>query len=274
VQPLIAALAAFLITFDDWRFLVAGALTFELRSLLDCADGTLARAKKTASPNGHALDALCDWLSVVFLYIGIYMHFVLHPPAPLVGTPPTPGILLALGEWSAVVPMGAVIGLALFQGAMRSFAHDYYMRKYGSILETGRDETVEALRDKQRALLANSPFMAKVEAWIGRCQHLSFQHEYFDAERSKSISGEQARLFVAHRHGPMMKLIQWLWSISNGDAFIRLTVLSVLAGHAWMWELQLFWATAGFMWIVAVMWLNAWFVRRATEAVPAVELTA
>src|SRR5690606_16174055 len=75
IQPVIAAVAGYLITFHDWRYLVLGALTFELRSMLDCVDGTLARAKKSANPNGHALDAICDWLGVVFLYLGIYFHF-------------------------------------------------------------------------------------------------------------------------------------------------------------------------------------------------------
>jgi phosphatidylglycerophosphate synthase len=251
VQPLIAAVAGYLISFGDWRYMALGALTFELRSLLDCVDGSLARAKKTSSPNGHALDALCDWLGVVFLYGGIYAHFLFNPPP--------------VGGWSAYLPMGAVIGLALFQGAMRSFAHDYFMRKFGSILETGRDETVEDLRDKQRALRPDSPFMAKAEAWIGRCQHLSFQLEYFDVERSKSISGEQAQLFAAQRGTGPMKLIQWLWSISNGDAFIRISVVAVLLGHSFLWELMLFWAGIGFAWIVAAMLLTSWFVKRATE---------
>ncbi len=247
IQPVIAAVAGYLMTFQDWRYLVMGALTFELRSLLDCVDGTLARAKRSASANGHALDAICDWLGVVFLYLGVYFHFRLHPPPA--------------GDWAAYAPMGAIIGLALFQGAMRSFAADYYLRKYGSILNTGRDETVEDLREKQLALTSQSPFMAKVEAWIGRCQHLSFQHEFFDAQNTPSLSREQAGSLTEQRQSPAMKAIALLWSVSNGDFFIRLTVLSVFLGHAWMWQLQLFWATFGFVWIVAVMWLNGWFIR-------------
>lgn len=250
-QPVIAAIAGYLITFNDWRYLVAGAVVFELRSCLDCVDGTLARAKKTSSPNGHALDAMCDWLSVVFLYLGIFFHFSFTPP-------PT-------GAWEAYLPMGAIIGMSLFQGAMRSFAADYYMRKFGSIIASGRDETVEDLRKTQRALSPSSGFWARVEAWIGRCQHLSFQHEFFDAEHTRSISRDQARVLADQRDGPAMSAIARLWSISNGDFFIRISVLSLLLGHRWMWELQLFWASLGFLWIVAVIWLNGWYVRRAIE---------
>jgi phosphatidylglycerophosphate synthase len=248
IQPAIAAVAGYLITFQDWRYLVLGALTFELRSMLDCVDGTLARAKKSSSPNGHALDALCDWLGVVFLYLGVYFHFRLHPP-------PT-------GEWAAYLPMGAIVGLSLFQGAMRSFSADYYLRKFGSILTTGRDETVEDLRAKQLALRDDSPVMAKVEAWIGRCQHLAIQHEVFDAKQTETLSDEQIHAVVEQRHSPAMRAIAFLWSISNGDFFIRLTVLSVFLGHAWMWQMQLFMASFGFLWIALVMWLNGWFIKR------------
>jgi phosphatidylglycerophosphate synthase len=251
VQPLIAAVAGYLITFQDWRYQVAGALTFELRSLLDCVDGTLARAKKTSSPNGHALDALCDWLGVLFLYLGIYIHFRLHPP-------PT-------GEWAAYVPMGAILVVSLAQGALRSFAADYFMRKFGSIMATGRDETIEDLREKQRALSAASPFWAKVEAWIGRCGHLSFQHEFFDVTRSKSISGDQAQSLLEQRNTPRMKFLAGLWSVSSGDAYIRITVISLLLGHAWMWQLQLFWATFGVLWITALVGLTSWFLKRAAH---------
>ncbi len=253
IQPFIAALAGYFIMHEDWRYLVLGALTFELRSLLDCADGTLARAKQTASPGGHALDALCDWLGVVFLYLGVYFHFRFHPPPD--------------GVWSAYLPMGAVIVLSLAQGALRSATGDYFMRKYGSILATGRDETVEDLRDRQRALGPDSLITDRAEAWIGRCQHMLIQHERFDVDRTRSISGRQAEPLIAQRNSLMMKVIARLWSISSGDFFIRITVLSVAVGHYWMWQLQLFMASFGFLWILAVLWLNGWFIRRATEAV-------
>ena len=58
VQPIFAAAAGYLLTFDDFRAHVAAALLFETRSILDCVDGSLARAKKMSSPNGHAIDAM------------------------------------------------------------------------------------------------------------------------------------------------------------------------------------------------------------------------
>src|SRR5438105_648090 len=48
--------------------LVAAALVFELSFVLDCADGQLARLRKTASPLGHLLDFLMDELKAMLLF--------------------------------------------------------------------------------------------------------------------------------------------------------------------------------------------------------------
>jgi hypothetical protein len=49
-------------------WLIAAAGVFELSFVLDCADGQLARLRKTASPLGHLLDFLMDELKAMLLY--------------------------------------------------------------------------------------------------------------------------------------------------------------------------------------------------------------
>jgi hypothetical protein len=49
-------------------WLVAAALVFEFSFVLDCADGQLARVRRTASPLGHLLDFLMDELKAMFLF--------------------------------------------------------------------------------------------------------------------------------------------------------------------------------------------------------------
>ncbi len=51
-----------------WTALVIGALVFEFSFVLDCADGQLARLRKTASPLGHLLDFLMDELKAMLLF--------------------------------------------------------------------------------------------------------------------------------------------------------------------------------------------------------------
>lgn len=48
--------------------LIAAALVFELSFILDCADGQLARIRKTASPLGHQLDFLMDEIKAMLVF--------------------------------------------------------------------------------------------------------------------------------------------------------------------------------------------------------------
>ena len=255
VQPIFAALAGYLITFDDPRYLLGAAVAFEVRSILDCADGSLARAKRMSSPTGHAIDAMADWLGVVFLYVGIFVHFHLHPPTA--------------GAWSSYVSVNGIILLALFQGATRSFASDYYKLKYCSIFETGRDETADSLRRKVLALGPRSSFFAHFDVFIGRMGHLSFEHEWFDPNKSRSsTTDDHIKQLVRRENAPLTRFVAFLWGVSNGDAFLSLVVLSAAFNQLWLG--QMLFATAGLVWIYGVIFFNGWFVRSASRRALAV----
>jgi phosphatidylglycerophosphate synthase len=49
-------------------WLIAAAAVFELSFVLDCADGQLARLRRSSSPLGHLLDFLMDELKAMLLY--------------------------------------------------------------------------------------------------------------------------------------------------------------------------------------------------------------
>lgn len=250
VQPFLAGLAGWFATYEDARHLMLAAICFELRSILDCADGTLARAKNMTSPAGHAIDAMADWLGVVLLYAGIFWHFHLHPP-------PT-------GEWSSYISVNGILLLALFQGATRSFASDYYKTKYTSIFEKGRDETVDSLRRKVLALGPKSSIFAHIDVFIGRMGHLSFEHEWFDPSRSQSSTGtDRVKDLVANEQSTFTRFIAFLWGISNGDCFLSLVCLSLLMNQLWLG--QVIFATFGLLWIYGVIFLNGWFVKSASR---------
>lgn len=248
IQPFLAAVAAWLIVSDaPWR-LVLAAVVFEVRSILDCVDGTLARAKKLTSPCGHAIDGLADWLSVFLLYAGIGLHFQAHPP-------PAP--------WSAPSVTRCVLGAALLQGAVRSFASDYYKQKYASIFEGG-DAAVESLRGGALAVGPGSGLFARAEALIGRIGHFVFERSWLEPGCNPASTTEaQVRELRRNASSPLTRFILGLWSISNGDAFVTLVCLSAALGK--LWEGQVFFATFGVLWIVGVVALNGWFVRSAAR---------
>lgn len=242
-QPPLAAVAGYLVARGDAPSLIAAAVVFELRSVLDCVDGTLARARRAASPDGHAIDAMADWLSVALLFAGVAVHLHGHPP---------PG-------WSGAATLG-VVALSLAQGALRSFAFDYFKTKYIGIYERGADSGVDALRQRARTIGEDASRLGRVELFILRFGHRVFELERFDPDRTRPLSREAIDRMVADGDGPRARGIAFLWSVSSGDAFLSFVVASLLLGA--VWEVQLFFATVGFVWIVAVVLLNVRFVRR------------
>ena len=63
-----AGACAMIALLPGWAWLIAAALVFEFSFVLDCADGQLARLRKTASPLGHLLDFLMDELKAMLLF--------------------------------------------------------------------------------------------------------------------------------------------------------------------------------------------------------------
>jgi phosphatidylglycerophosphate synthase len=250
VQPFLAALAGWLITYDDWPHLAAGVMLFEVRSILDCVDGTLAREKKLSSPSGHAIDAMCDWLGVVLLYAGIFWHFRLHPPPP--------------GAYARVLSVNGIILVAMLQGAVRSFASDYYKTKYVSIFERGVDETIAGIRRKLGALGRHPSIFARIDVYIAQIGHLAFEHEWFDPARAdENLEDENTKELARRESSPFARFLGAAWAISNGDAFLTLVILSIFLNEMWLG--QVFFATVGPIWTLTVVVLNTWFVKSASR---------
>lgn len=261
-QPLLAAAAGYLVTYDDWRHHLLAVVAFELRSILDCVDGSLARAKGMSSPYGHAIDAMADWLGVTFLYIGILMHLRMHPPASWTGAAGTTGV-------PSVVAITLVLIAASAQGAIRSFSFDYFKTKYLSIYEAGRDASIEGLRTKVLANRENPSLFGHIEVFIGRSGHLVFEREWFNPETSRAaLSPSEIDAMSRKQESPSARRMGFLWSVSGGDAFLSFVMLSILVGQ--LWAAQLFFATLGVVWIFAVIVYNVRFVRAARRVEPSV----
>ncbi len=249
IQPFLAAVAAWLIVSDArWR-LVLAAVIFEVRSILDCVDGTLARAKKLTSPWGHAIDGLADWLSVLLLYAGIGLHFQAHPP-------PAP--------WSSPAVTRCVLGAALLQGAVRSFASDHYKQQYAAIFGGDGAAGGETSGHAASPRGAEAGLFARAEVLILRIGDRVFERAWRDADRGGASTREaQVRELRRDARSPLTRFVLGLWSLSNGDAFVTLVCLSAALGK--LWEGQVFFATFGVVWIGGVIAFNGWFVLRAAR---------
>lgn len=245
-QPLLAALAGYLIMLGEPLQLLAAVAVYQVRSLLDCVDGTLARAKKQSSAYGHALDEACDLLSAALLHVGIYGYLRQHPPA-----------LEGLGAYGSV---GLVVALAAGNGGLRGFAAGYYLRKLGAIFDRGRDEEVEDVRDKFAALKTDRRIMSRWAAAMAWWAHLLFEHERYHPERSRPLNAEEVRAVQEARDEPLTRVVAAMWTVSNGDFWITLTLLGVLLDQ--VWPTVLFFATAGYLWLILSVVVSGWYVRR------------
>jgi phosphatidylglycerophosphate synthase len=68
LSAVVAAVAcAMFVLLPGHGWLIAAAAVFELSFVLDCADGQLARLRKSTSPLGHLLDFLMDELKAMLL---------------------------------------------------------------------------------------------------------------------------------------------------------------------------------------------------------------
>ncbi len=255
-QPLLAALAGWQVTFGAYDHDVLAVLLFEMRSILDCCDGSLARAKKMSSPSGHAIDALADWLGVVFLYVGILLRFQMHPPTAS----------LALGSTSLLSSLGVfgVVLLAGLSGGMRSFTSDYFRVKFVSVFESGKDDTLDTLRTKILALGPHSSFFDRAEVFIGRMGHLTFNSEYLTREKALNLrSAELVTALRREENAPATRALAFLWGLSNGDAFLTYVMIALLFDKLWL--LQELYATIGIVTIVATCIVSTSFVKNAVR---------
>lgn len=264
-QPLFAAAAGYFVSLGHTSTDLLAVLFFELRSILDCCDGTVARAKKLSSPNGHAVDALCDWLGVVLLYAGIFVRFNLHPP--------TESLAMGGGTLVSWLGVNGILCLAIFSGAARSFTSDYFRVKLTSVFERGQDDTLDTLRTKILALGPRSSFFDKAEVLIGRLGHLTFNFEWLSRDKALAASsGDTVAALRREEHTPAMRALAFLWGLSNGDAFLTYVMIALLFGKLWL--LQEIYATVGVITIVGFCVLSSSFIggairRNAARAVAA-----
>jgi phosphatidylglycerophosphate synthase len=143
LHGLVGQAAAALVAFGGEGALPAAFALLELRGVLDCYDGVLARAKKLSSPYGRALDELSDGLSFVAVNLAIVWR---------------------VHAWWSLCAAVAIFAMT----AVAAWAYDFFRRKLAGALERGSDTIVADLR-----LRAATP----PASGLGRLSHWLDQHQ-------------------------------------------------------------------------------------------------
>lgn len=123
---------ASLLRFQGRRELWAGALLLLLYAILDCADGQLARARKTSSRLGRILDGMSDYIVGVASGVTIAIHL---------STRSGPS-----GLWLAVFGLGSVV----LQGTLFDYFKNRYLTRSNAAYREG-DDLEETLAEIERA---------------------------------------------------------------------------------------------------------------------------
>jgi phosphatidylglycerophosphate synthase len=218
-HTLLGISAGALISTGRPALLVAGGAMYEVRSILDCFDGVLARAKGTASPYGRAMDQTGDFIGFAAFIIGSWVAF-----ARVFGF--APAMALSVGTAALV--------------ALCTFCWDFYKRRFTSILLEGRDEVADEFVQLQLEAKKNPGLAIGFSAWFARVQTLAISPSMLPALRARVATG-QARAAddvphpaverlraMAQRNDPQLRSTLLKVGFSGGDTGILILTVATL----------------------------------------------
>ncbi|MBX3209909.1 MAG: CDP-alcohol phosphatidyltransferase family protein [Labilithrix sp.] len=210
--------AAALVAFTEGPgWLVLAFVLCEVRMILDCFDGVLARARGTSSPFGRALDEIADTIAVITLSCAMTYR-------------------LSLGA------RGVVLTCAMLAfGGLSANAWDFYKRKLTFALREGKDGVLDEIRHKK----------ALIES--GKGTFLGYWGVYFDCFQVllyevRPENGDAVAVIRARANDPHLRRFASLLSFLSFDNGVGILHVGALTGL--FLESQLFaLGYAVFMWI-------------------------
>ena len=192
--------AAALVAFTEGKgWLVLAFVLCEVRMILDCFDGVLARARGTSSPFGRALDEIAD--SIAFITLSAAMMYRLH-----------------LGVRGLIL-----VCTMLAFGGLCANAWDFYKRKITFALRDGKDGVIEELRQKK----------ALIES--GKGTFLGYWGVYFDCFQIllyevRPKNGDAVSVIRARANDPQFRRFASLLSFLSFDNGLGILHVGALTG--------------------------------------------
>jgi phosphatidylglycerophosphate synthase len=233
---LIGLVAAAIVAFTVGKlWLLLSFVLCEVRAILDCFDGVLARARKSSSPFGRALDEIADTIAFVALICAMTHRLELG----------VRGVLLTC--------------LTLIFGGLSANAWDFYKRKLTAALRDGKDGVLDELRQKK----------ALIES--GKGTFLGYWGIYFDGFQIllyevRPANGDPVSVIRRRANDPQLRRFASLLSLLSFDNGVCILHIGVLTG--------LFLQSQVFALVYAfVMWISTMvFARIVLRGVPATDM--
>ncbi len=208
----LAVAAGVVLSAGTTRAMVAAALMFEARAVLDCFDGVLARAKKMSSPLGRALDQAGDVVGFAALMLG--------------------GIAVLARSHGALVAWLMAI-LASVVAASGTAAWDLLNRRLSSLLRDGHDKTGEDRVALERSFAERPSALLRVSLTVQGVQTVLLGTATIDDGARDSTGatplGRALREAAAHRD-PELRAVLTRVGFVGGDMMFVLFIATMLLG--------------------------------------------
>lgn len=232
VHSLVGIAGSVLVANGTYGGLVAAVVLLEVRGVLDCFDGVLARARQISSPRGRTLDELGDAASFIALCIGMAIH--VHrvdpsfPPARLVAF------------YLALIATGALVG----------HAYDFYKRRLGSALKDGKDGIAAEMEEKLTSMReGRGTAITRFGIFFDRWQVRLYEPRRPGGDPVATVLA-RSQTKTLRRAVKLVGLLSW----DNGLAIIH---VGLLLGHVW------YASVAGMVYGLGMWLLSLAVVRRA-----------
>jgi len=206
----LAALAAWRVSQGDlWQ----GALIYEVRNILDCLDGVLARAKRSSSTYGAVIDELADGAAFTMLLIAIVYHLMQTNGGGL-------GLMaqgLGVYALSILMAMNYVFQKNRFQVPLSSGVNEVELKMHERYADTRR---------------ADSGFFQDFVWFVEKTQNRIALPARFNSLVARVKAGEpldrsETRHLIRNAKDPKLFALIVLMSISTGEAVITILQVSL-----------------------------------------------
>lgn len=207
--------AAFLVALGPARLFPLVFLLTEVRAILDCYDGVLARGKKLFSANGRVIDEVSDAVSFVAISFGV--AYRIH-------------------TWTALV----LCILTCEVSGIAAWAFDFFKRKLNSALRGGPDNGIVELRPKHRAVQnKTADGLMRFSYWFDTMQVRVLsprsREEIMAKVRDETLSADSTDmvniLAVARKRPRYFRVALRVLAVMTGDNSFTLFALGILSGQ-------------------------------------------
>jgi len=193
--------------------LVIAALFFEMRNVLDCLDGVLARARKTASLHGAVIDELADGLGFTALLLACGFH-------------------LYFGE-TGNAAIGQTALVYIFSVLM---AMNYVLQKnrFHAPLAAGINEVELKLHERWNDVKLNpNGFMPRFVWFAEKFQNAiaipgQFGRMMMAIRNGSPLDRRETTFLIGHANDPKLLVLLLLMSISTGEYVVIILQLGLL----------------------------------------------